>query len=195
MKHHRTKHKRYLNADQKKTKQDELLGTKSGLIGTVLGHAIAWSSWGKFGCERKCRFQINKGGLHRSSREAPLDTESLQIPIWCHVDKSKNPSSTRTPVAAVAYLDKRNNFRVHLMKHHRTKHKRYLNDDQKKTKQDESLGTKSGMIGTVLGHAVVRSSWEKSGCERKCHFQINGGLHRLSREAPLDTESLQIPIW
>ncbi len=61
------------------TVKAELLGTKSGLIGTVIGYAIAWSSWGKSGCERKCRFQI-KGELHRSSREAPLDTESLQIP-------------------------------------------------------------------------------------------------------------------
>jgi hypothetical protein len=43
----------------------------------------------------------------------------------------------------VAYVNKRNEFRVHLMKHHRTKHKRCLNADQKKTKQDESLGTKS----------------------------------------------------
>ena len=53
--------------------------------------------------------------------------------------KSKSPSSTRTQVAAVAYLDKQNDFRVHSMKHHRTKHKRYLNADQKKTKQDENI--------------------------------------------------------
>ncbi len=46
----------------------------------------------------------------------------------------------------VAYFDKWNKFRVHLMKHHRTKHKRYLNAHQKKTKQDESLGSKSGLI-------------------------------------------------
>jgi hypothetical protein len=114
------------------------LGTKSGLIGTVLGHAVAQSSWGKSGCECKCRFQI-KGGLHRSSREASLDTESLQILIWCHVNKSKSPSSTRTQVAVVAYLDKRNECRVHSMKHHRTVHKRYLNAAQKKTKQDENI--------------------------------------------------------
>jgi hypothetical protein len=75
------------------TVEAESLGTKSGLIGTVLGHAVARSSWGKSGCKHKCCFQIN-GGLHRSSREAPLDTESLQIPIWCHVNKSKSPSST-----------------------------------------------------------------------------------------------------
>ncbi len=85
----------YLNADQKKTTQDEPLVTKSELIGTVLGHAVAQSSWGKSVCEHKCCFQIN-GGLHRSSREAPLDTESLQIPIWCHVHKSKSHSSMQT---------------------------------------------------------------------------------------------------
>ncbi len=119
------------------TVEAESLGTKSGLIGTVLGHAVAWSSWGKSGCEGKCCFQIN-GGLHHSSRETPLDTESLQIPILCYVKKSKSPSSTRTQVAAVAYLDKQNEFKVHSMKHHRTIHKRYLNAAQKKTKQDEN---------------------------------------------------------
>ncbi len=77
------------------TVEAKSLVTKSGLIGTVLGHAVAQSSWGKSGCEHKCCFQIN-GGLHRSSREAPHDTESLQIPIWCHVNKSKSPSSTQT---------------------------------------------------------------------------------------------------
>ncbi len=75
------------------TVEAESLGTKSGLIRTVLGHAVVRSSWGKSGCERKCCFQINRG-LHCSSREAPFDTESLQIPIWCHVNKSKSPSST-----------------------------------------------------------------------------------------------------
>ncbi len=35
-----------------------LLGTNSGLIGTVIGHAIVWSSWGKSGCEQKYCFQI-----------------------------------------------------------------------------------------------------------------------------------------
>jgi hypothetical protein len=72
-------------------------------------------------------------------QEAPLDIKFLQIPIWCHVNKSKSPSSTQTQVAAVAYLDKWNEFSVHSMKHHRTKHKRYLNADQKKTKQDENI--------------------------------------------------------
>ncbi len=114
------------------------MGTKSRLIGTVLGHAAAWYSWGKSGCEHICCFQIN-GRLHRSSREAPLDTESLQIPIWCHVKKSKSPSSTQTQVVAVAYLDKWNEFRVHLMNHHRTIHKIYLNATQRKTKKDENI--------------------------------------------------------
>ncbi len=120
------------------TVEAESLGTNSGLIGPVLGHAIAQSSWGKSGCEQKCCFQIN-GGLHRSSGEAPLDTEFLQILIWCHLNKSKSPSSTQTRDAAVAYLDKQNEFSVHTMKHHKTKHKRYLNADQKKTKQDENI--------------------------------------------------------
>jgi hypothetical protein len=95
----------------------ELLGTNSGLIGTVLGHNLAWFSWGKSGCEQKFHFQIN-GGLHHSSGEALLDTESLQNLIWCHVNKSKSPSSTQTQVAAVAYPDKWNKFSAHLMKHH-----------------------------------------------------------------------------
>jgi hypothetical protein len=80
-----------------------------------------------------------KVSLHSSSGEAPLNTETLQILIWCHVNKSKSPSSTQTQVAAVAYLNKQNEFSIHLMKHHRTKHKRYLNSDQKKTKQDENI--------------------------------------------------------
>jgi hypothetical protein len=82
-----------IESDVSTTVEAELLGTNSGLIGTGLGHAVAWSSWGKFGCKQKCHFQIN-GGLHPSSGEAFLDTESLQIPIWCHVNKSKSTSST-----------------------------------------------------------------------------------------------------
>jgi hypothetical protein len=115
------------------TVEAESLGNNSGLIGTVLGHAVARSSWGKYGCEQKCHFQIN-GGLHRSSGEAPLDTEFLQILIWCHVNISKGPFLKQTRVAVVAYLSKWNEFSVYSMKHHRTKHKRYLNADQKKNK-------------------------------------------------------------
>jgi hypothetical protein len=55
------------------------------------------------------------------------------------VNKSKSPSSTQIQVAVVAYLDKQNDFSVHSMKHYRTKHKRYLNADQQKTKQDENI--------------------------------------------------------
>jgi hypothetical protein len=39
----------------------------------------------------------------------------------------------------VAYLNKQDEFSVHLMKHHRTKHNRYFNSDQKKTKQDDYI--------------------------------------------------------
>ncbi len=74
------------------------------------------------------------------------------------MNKSKSPSSTQTQVAAVTYFNKQNEFRVHLMKHHRTKRKRYLNAARKKTKEDESLGTKSGLIKIVLGHAIAQSS-------------------------------------
>jgi hypothetical protein len=88
------------------------------------------------------------------SVEAPLDTESLQIPIWCHVNKSKSPSSTQTRVAAVAYLDKQNEFGIHLMKYHRTKHKRYLNAYQKKTKQDENIKDVAVWKGAFSTHLM-----------------------------------------
>ncbi len=137
------------DCSDKATVEAESLGTNLGLIGTVLGHAIARSSWGKSGCEWKCHFQINRG-LHHSSGEAPLDTESLQILVWCHVSKSKSASSTQTQVPVVAYLDKQNEFSVHLMKHHRTKHKRYLYADQKKTKQDENIKDVSVLKGAYV---------------------------------------------
>ncbi len=55
----------------------------------------------------------------------------------------------------VAYLDKWNEFSVHLMKHHRTKHKRYLNADQKKTKQDENIKDVSVWKGESSKHLVL----------------------------------------
>jgi hypothetical protein len=139
------------DCSDKATVEAESLGTNSGLIGTVLGHAIARSSWGKSGCEQRCHFQINRG-LHRSSGEAPLDTESLQILVWCHVSKTKSPSSTQTRVPVVAYLDKQNEFSIHLMKHHRTKHKRYLYADRKKTKQDGNIKDVSVLKGASSKH-------------------------------------------
>ncbi len=59
------------------------------------------------------------------------------------------------------------------------------------TVEAESLGTNSGLKGAVLGHAAARSSWGKSGCEKKCHFQIDGGLHRSSGEEPLIQNSFR----
>ncbi len=85
------------------TVQTEWLGTNSGLIGTVQGHAIVWSSWRKSGCKQQCCFPNNLG-LHRSSIEAFLDTEAMQILIWCHVNKCESSSLTRTWVAAVAFV-------------------------------------------------------------------------------------------
>jgi hypothetical protein len=52
----------------------------------------------------------------------------------------------------VAYLEKRNEFWVHLMKHHRTIDKRYLNADQKKTKQDENIKDVTVWKGALSKH-------------------------------------------
>jgi hypothetical protein len=62
-----------------------------------------------------------------------------QIPIWCHVNKSNTPSSIRTRVAALAYLNKQNEYISGSKKHHRTKYKRHLNEIRKKRKQDRNV--------------------------------------------------------
>ena len=69
-----------------------------------IGYAIVRSSWKKSGCEQKCCFPIN-GGLHRSSKDASSDTESLQILTWCHAIKFDSPSSRMTRFAMVASFD------------------------------------------------------------------------------------------
>ncbi len=71
------------------------------------------------------------------------------------MNKSKSPSSTQTRVAAVAYLNKRDEFSLHLMKHHRTKHKRYLNADQKETKQEENIKDFSVRKGASSKHLTM----------------------------------------
>jgi hypothetical protein len=81
-----------------------LLDTINGFVGADLGHAVAWSSWERSGCEQKCCFTIN-GGLHTSSKDAPSETESLPIPIWYHAIEFDSPLSRRTCVAAVVSLD------------------------------------------------------------------------------------------
>ena len=105
----------------------------------VLRPAVARTSRGKSEGERKCRFQNNNGELHRSNGEAPLNNDFLQVPAWCHVFKSKSPSSTRTRVAAVAYLKNRCEYNEYSIKHHRTNHKRYLNSHRKQKRQRKYL--------------------------------------------------------
>ena len=79
-----------------------------GMSRTVPGQAVAPSTRvNKSRCDRKCRFP-SVGGLHRSSHDSSVSTASTTFPIWCHVDKSKSPSSTRTRVATFAYISKWN---------------------------------------------------------------------------------------
>ncbi len=47
-----------------------------------------------------------------------------------------------------------------------------------------------GARNSVVEHAVERNSWGKSRDELLCRFQNNGGLHRISGDAPLETRTL-----
>ena len=47
-----------------------------------------------------------------------------------------------------------------------------------------------GARNSVVEHAVERNSWGKSRDELSCRFQNNGGLHRISGDAPLETQIL-----
>ena len=126
------------NGELHRSNGEAPLDTYSEVEEDVLRHAVARTSWGKSERERKCRFQ-NSGELHRSIGEAPLNNDFLQVPAWCHVFKSKSPSSTRTRVAAVAYLKNRCEYNEYSMKHHRTNHKRYLNSHRKQKRQRKYL--------------------------------------------------------
>ena len=100
-----------------------------GMSRTVPGQAVVPSTRvNKSRCDRKCRFP-SVGGLHRSSHDSSVSTASTTFPIWCHVDKSKSPSSTRTHVAAFAYISKRNHPK------RSTSHRRQLNQSRKFSKQ------------------------------------------------------------
>ncbi len=115
-----------------------------------------------------------------------------------HLDANKSTTSTTAQVAAATYLDDQNELNI--LSNVDGGIRCQICDygdcfNRSATVEAESFGTNSGLIGTVLGHTIARSSWGKSGCEQKCRFQINGRFHHSSREAPLDTESLQIPIW
>ena len=85
-----------------------------GMSRAVPGQAVAPSSRVNTSrCDCKCRFP-SMGGIHCSSNDSSVYTASTTFLIWCHVDKSNSPSSTRTRVAALAYISKRspNNLSV-----------------------------------------------------------------------------------
>jgi hypothetical protein len=104
-----------------------------GMSRSVPGQAVAPSTRvNKSRCDRKCRFP-SVGGLHRSSHDSSVSTASTKFPIWCHVDKSTSPSSTRTRVAAFAYISKRNHPK------RSTSHRRQLNQSRKFSKQRSIL--------------------------------------------------------
>jgi len=103
---------------------------------SVVEDAIERNSGGKSRCEQTCRLP-NTGGLHRTSRDAPLETPTtLQnpVPVWCCVHKSNSSSSKRTQVTAVAYKQI-----LHQPAKHSTKHKRSLNANRKCQKQKFKL--------------------------------------------------------
>jgi hypothetical protein len=100
---------------------------------TFPGQAVAPSSRVNTSrCDRKCRFP-SVGGLHCSSNDSSVSTASTTFPIWCHVDKSNSPSSTRTRVAALAYISKQNHPK------RSTSHHRQLNQSRKFSKQRSIL--------------------------------------------------------
>ncbi len=55
------------------------------------------------------------------------------------------------------------------------------------------LLTRGMREGCVVEDAVEHNSWGKSRCERMRHFPNTGGLHRTSRDALLETPTLQNP--
>ena len=143
----------------------------------VCGHAVERASWGKSGCECKCRFP-NTGGLHRTSGDAPLDTHCSSHPPWGHVHESNSPSLRRTKFAAVASRHGKREFTSH------------STDDKK-----DETACRMCVDNVVCGHAVERASWGKSECECKCHFPNTGGLHRTSRDTLLETHHSPHPPW
>ena len=60
--------------------------------------------------------------------------------------------------------------------------------------KNHCLGDQGGGSAIVVANVVERSSWEKSGCGRKCRFPAKGGLHHTSGDASLVTKP-EIPSW
>jgi len=77
-------------------------------LGRVVEDAVERNSWGKSRSDRKCRFP-NTGGLHRTSGNAPLDTQNISLnngtilgshigPTKTHTCKINDHGSTITPI-------------------------------------------------------------------------------------------------
>ncbi len=134
---------------------------------------IAQFSWWKSGCEQECLFPIDQE-LYPSSRVAQLDV-------------NESISSITTQVAATTYLDDQNELNILSNVGDEIRCQIFDNSDCSDSAivDAESLGTNSGLIGTVLGHTIARSSWGKSGCQRKCCFQINDDFTAHPERHPL----------
>ena len=80
-----------------------------------------------------------------------------------NVDNKISP----TQVAAATYLNDQNELNVSSHVGDGIRCQIFDNSDcsDSATVKAELLGTNSGLIEKVIGHAVVRSSWGKSGCE------------------------------
>jgi hypothetical protein len=110
-------------------------------------------SWWKSGCKQECCF--------------PIDQELYCLSGVAHLDANKSTSSTTTQVAAATYLDNQNELNILSNVDNGIRCQIFEDSDcsDSGTVETDLLGTNSGLIGTVLGLAVARSSWGMSGCE------------------------------
>jgi len=148
------------------TKCAELVVNKlpDRLSQTMYGQAVEPSYRAtKSRCVCKCRFPSG-GGLHRSSYDSYSDL--MQIPDWCHVYKSKSPSSTRTRIAALASTSKIYNTS------RSTNHKRTRNQIHKLSKQRIQL--KNCKIPTIVSSNIKQLTTEFI---KKTIVICDGGTH------------------
>jgi hypothetical protein len=84
-----------------------------------------------------------------------------------NLDGNNSTSSTTTQVAAATYLDDQNELNILSNVGDGIRCQIFDNSDcfNSATVGAESLSTNSRLIGTVLGHAIARSSRGKSGHE------------------------------
>ncbi len=64
-------------------------------LGHVVEDAIERNSWGKSRSDRKCCFP-NTGGLHRTSGNAPLDTQNISLNNGTILGSHIGPTKTHT---------------------------------------------------------------------------------------------------